>query len=83
MNDVMAERLEGYFRVGLTPAEGAEAFFGRRALTSVNQYSTSGRYLHAAVEVKRPCSGSHFMPLDWLAVAVAVAVGSPQLTIKF
>jgi hypothetical protein len=28
MNDVMAERLEGYFRVGLTPAEGAEAFFG-------------------------------------------------------
>ncbi|MFL9982411.1 hypothetical protein [Paraburkholderia sediminicola] len=28
LNDVTAERLEGYFRVGLTPAEGAEAFFG-------------------------------------------------------
>ncbi|KAE8760487.1 MULTISPECIES: hypothetical protein [Paraburkholderia] len=28
LNDGMAERLEGYFRVGLTPAEGAEAFFG-------------------------------------------------------
>ncbi|MGB8421021.1 hypothetical protein [Paraburkholderia sp.] len=28
LNDVAAERLEGYFRVGLTPAEGAEAFFG-------------------------------------------------------
>lgn len=39
----------------------------------------SGRYLHAAVEVKRPCSGHHLLPLDWLAVAVR----SPQLTIKF
>ena len=38
----------------------------------------SGRYLHAAVEVKRPCSGPHLLPLDWLAVAVR----SPQLTIK-
>ncbi|MFM0207106.1 hypothetical protein PQQ96_06825 [Paraburkholderia sediminicola] len=28
LNDVTAKRLEGYFRVGLTPAEGAEAFFG-------------------------------------------------------
>lgn len=28
LNDVAAKRLEGYFSVGLTPAEGAEAFFG-------------------------------------------------------
>ncbi|MGF6604071.1 hypothetical protein P3T23_008826 [Paraburkholderia sp. GAS448] len=39
----------------------------------------SGRYFHVAVEIKRPCSGRHFLPLDW----VAVAVGFPQLTTKF
>jgi hypothetical protein len=28
LDDSNAERLEGYFVVGLTPAEGAQAFFG-------------------------------------------------------
>ncbi|CAB3806351.1 hypothetical protein LMG28614_06376 [Paraburkholderia ultramafica] len=28
LDDATAERLEGYFMVGLTPAEGAAAFFG-------------------------------------------------------
>jgi hypothetical protein len=28
LDDSKAERLEGYFAVGLTPAEGAQAFFG-------------------------------------------------------
>ncbi|RDK01000.1 hypothetical protein [Paraburkholderia lacunae] len=28
LSDATAERLEGYFKVGLTPVEGAEAFFG-------------------------------------------------------
>jgi hypothetical protein len=28
LDDSKAERLEGYFSVGLTPAEGAQAFFG-------------------------------------------------------
>ncbi|MEM5461115.1 hypothetical protein VSR69_40910 [Paraburkholderia phytofirmans] len=28
LDEPMAERLEGYFFVGLTPAEGAQAFFG-------------------------------------------------------
>jgi len=28
LDEAILERLEGYFRVGLTPAEGAIAFFG-------------------------------------------------------
>lgn len=28
LDDAIAERLEGYFRAGLTPEEGAVAFFG-------------------------------------------------------
>jgi hypothetical protein len=28
LDEARAERLEGYFAVGLTPAEGAQAFFG-------------------------------------------------------
>ncbi len=28
LSDATAARLEGYFKVGLTPVEGAEAFFG-------------------------------------------------------
>lgn len=28
LSDATAERLEGYFKVGLTPVEGAEAVFG-------------------------------------------------------
>ena len=29
LDDAKAERLEGYFAAGLTPSEGAQAFFGR------------------------------------------------------
>jgi hypothetical protein len=29
LTDSIADRLEGYFFAGLTPAEGAQAFFGR------------------------------------------------------
>lgn len=28
LDDAKAERLEGYFAAGLTPSEGAQAFFG-------------------------------------------------------
>jgi hypothetical protein len=28
LDDAKAERLEGYFTAGLTPSEGAQAFFG-------------------------------------------------------
>jgi hypothetical protein len=28
LDDVKAKRLEGYFTAGLTPSEGAQAFFG-------------------------------------------------------